>query len=780
MAAGTAPRAALAATRRGLLLPLCLVGGLMSVGTLATALSAGPLPGSGAHVLALGTGLVGVLTWLALARPREQTSPAVAVALVVTTLAFQVTTVASEGPLLFFTQIGLALALLADVVALGAALLVPLVVVCLGAGVLLETPDDVVDSYVLLALNVAMLATAQALVSTLLATARRTDTTTRELTAVEVERQRRELARTFEGRVRRVLHDDVLAALRSVIDTPVPPGPAGEQQADGVRRECARALDALDEAAGAGPATGAAPDAGGPTPLEGVLDRLVRASPVDVDLDLDPAVAAVRVPAEVLEALEGAAGEAMRNVDRHAGVDRARLRVSPVATGLRVVVEDAGTGVPAGPDEAPGFGLTESIGSRLVEVGGAAEVGPRPGGGTRVELRWPAPAAPSSRAARRSATLRATYEGAVTHTGMLQVLGRIAYPLLAGHLVVALTYSHDAPHPVLLHLAAAAYAVWTWACVRRLRERPPTLRMGVAYAVAAPLSVLVVLPLTGPGTTEGFASWPISIATVPMVLLVFTLPRRYVALYTLPSLLVVVALVARDPEASLVGSLGALNATTTPVVISSLFGGAIRASGRRLGRERRELARTQARERSAELLEAARRRHLEHARSDVAPFMRDVATGVLPLTEEVRDRARALALETRDHLYAPGFFDEEGRRRARGFRDRGGRLDLRAGVSDELLPTAPRALLGELLASLPGHHRVTLSPPTPISAGRLSVVPSVPADDLSRWRRAFPALSWQHDDFVTTALFEVTRPDADRGPRSGGAAPPPATATQVP
>ncbi|MEW5809502.1 MAG: ATP-binding protein [Actinomycetota bacterium] len=96
------------------------------------------------------------------------------------------------------------------------------------------------------------------------------------------------------------------------------------------------------------------------------------------------------VPLRVGVALADATAEAVRNARRHAGQAAtvtvcARLDSQPLV--VRIV------------DDGPGFdpaivapkklGITRSIVERMSDVGGDACVDTRPGGGTRIELRWP-------------------------------------------------------------------------------------------------------------------------------------------------------------------------------------------------------------------------------------------------------------------------------------------------------------------------------------------------------------------------------------------------------
>jgi two-component system nitrate/nitrite sensor histidine kinase NarX len=81
--------------------------------------------------------------------------------------------------------------------------------------------------------------------------------------------------------------------------------------------------------------------------------------------------------------------EALTNVARHAHARHARVHLAPLNDGLlQVVIEDDGAGLP--PSAAEGgahYGL-EIMLERARRLGGTLQVGPRDGGGTRVQLRF--------------------------------------------------------------------------------------------------------------------------------------------------------------------------------------------------------------------------------------------------------------------------------------------------------------------------------------------------------------------------------------------------------
>ena len=93
------------------------------------------------------------------------------------------------------------------------------------------------------------------------------------------------------------------------------------------------------------------------------------------------------IPAAVANALTDAAGEALRNVARHAGVSRARVSVKRRDAGVEVEVLDVGRGFePRRTGQS--FGLHESIQRRVALLGGEVRVRSAPGRGTRITLVW--------------------------------------------------------------------------------------------------------------------------------------------------------------------------------------------------------------------------------------------------------------------------------------------------------------------------------------------------------------------------------------------------------
>ncbi|MFE2942573.1 sensor histidine kinase [Streptomyces sp. NPDC059255] len=101
------------------------------------------------------------------------------------------------------------------------------------------------------------------------------------------------------------------------------------------------------------------------------------------------------VPPPVAVALRGALGEALRNVERHAGVravtvTATRATDTDTVTGaVALVVRDEGGGFDPAGVPAHRRGLARSIVERMESAGGRAVIVSRPGEGTTVRLEWP-------------------------------------------------------------------------------------------------------------------------------------------------------------------------------------------------------------------------------------------------------------------------------------------------------------------------------------------------------------------------------------------------------
>lgn len=94
------------------------------------------------------------------------------------------------------------------------------------------------------------------------------------------------------------------------------------------------------------------------------------------------------LPFGVARAIAGATREALNNVRRHAGADRAVVRLRGDSRGLRLDIVDEGRGFSVGDVPATRRGLRHSVRGRMSRVGGTATVISAMGAGTVVRLEW--------------------------------------------------------------------------------------------------------------------------------------------------------------------------------------------------------------------------------------------------------------------------------------------------------------------------------------------------------------------------------------------------------
>ncbi len=115
-----------------------------------------------------------------------------------------------------------------------------------------------------------------------------------------------------------------------------------------------------------------------------VAEFAVRGLEIEVTTDLDD----LTTRAESVDALVSAPREALTNVQKHAGGDRAHLSVLATPTTLRIDVRDDGVGFAPGTTRRE-FGLAHSIVGRLADVGGWSMITSSPGTGVEISMGVP-------------------------------------------------------------------------------------------------------------------------------------------------------------------------------------------------------------------------------------------------------------------------------------------------------------------------------------------------------------------------------------------------------
>ncbi|MXP20169.1 ATP-binding protein [Gordonia sp. HNM0687] len=185
--------------------------------------------------------------------------------------------------------------------------------------------------------------------------------------------------RSQRGHVDGLMHDWVISTLLAA---------AKQGNTDSVRRQATITLDKLNS-----------PPEEVTTLSAGAIRTRLRSAILAVDVSqkvntrIDDDADSLRAPVDVVDVLESATAEALRNSIIHAGDDADRavaLHIAADAISITVVDDGCGfdpTGIP--PHR---LGLAVSILARVRSLpGGSAEVESAPDAGTRVDLRWENP-----------------------------------------------------------------------------------------------------------------------------------------------------------------------------------------------------------------------------------------------------------------------------------------------------------------------------------------------------------------------------------------------------
>ena len=242
---------------------------------------------------------------------------------------------------------------------------------------------DLADAWLLVVETIV----AAGLVAVIRGGARQADTIVAAGLATERQIRAEEARRADEREQHRQLHDTVLSTLTMVAAGAfAEPSPALTAQAD---RDL-RVLQGLAgaPAAPAAPAVPAAP--GGLAPLTDLRPKLERAAVTTDDLAVRLKLVPAMLPSPVVDQLAACVGEALRNVERHAGTGQAEVTVTGGAGWAVVEITDRGRGFDTAATPPSRRGIRESITGRMLAAGGRAAIASRPGAGTTVTVSWPA------------------------------------------------------------------------------------------------------------------------------------------------------------------------------------------------------------------------------------------------------------------------------------------------------------------------------------------------------------------------------------------------------
>ncbi len=199
--------------------------------------------------------------------------------------------------------------------------------------------------------------------------------------SLETERQIRseEARRADEREQHRQLHDTVLSTLTMVAAGAFArPSPALAAQA-------ARDVRVLQ-----GLAVAPAPMPPRLAPLTDLTAKLESAAASVDELAVRLRLVPVTLPSPVADQVVACVGEALRNVEQHAGTGQAEVTVTGGAGWAIIKVTDRGRGFDPAATPPSRRGIRESITGRMLAAGGRAAIISRPGAGTSVTVSWPA------------------------------------------------------------------------------------------------------------------------------------------------------------------------------------------------------------------------------------------------------------------------------------------------------------------------------------------------------------------------------------------------------
>lgn len=479
------------------------------------------------------------------------------------------------------------------------------------------------------------------------------------------ERSLRSNAELAIDEARRVVHDDVISALRS-IEVGVAP--------DDVRRSSRWALRSLRE----------------DDRVASVSDLVAHLRETGVGIDVHEGRWDESPPPRVMAALRGAAAEALRNAARHGGVTRAEVALSSVAGRTVLEVRDAGTGLAA--DWAPGFGVDESLVARMHDVGGTADLATNDAGGVTATLTWPAVQATT-----------ATTTGGPLGLRRGRLFGAIA--ALACAELVWVAARHPGPWPWLGLAVAMGAALLAVVIARLVTSGPPPTSTLVVLGAATVGLTWLGLVAAGDGSLLSIRSWIVGACANAVALLAFETRARAVAAIVGLQVLAVLLYAAQDPTVSITEPAGAY---ATPIVLGgagALIGRGLRRGERRVRDARSAVARETETEAWAAARETSRREHLDYLEAEVVPFLEVAAA-----TGEADPRpAGLLAAQCRDDLYLARPLDPATRSAVTAARARGVRVQLR--VPDRHAFADPTwRVLRDVLEVVDDGHAVTVVP----------------------------------------------------------------------
>lgn len=538
---------------------------------------------------------------------------------------------------------------------------------------------------------------------------------------------------------RALLHDDIIGTLVAVGNAR-----GCETSHNSIRASCRRLRDRLltlnPRAVDTLRVTEVAPAA--VTSLTALVDDIRR----DVRL-IVPATEMSPVPPMppvIATAVRRGLLEALRNVERHAGVPAAEVQWSTVGQQAHLFVIDRGRG---GAEGNTGWGRQNSLENTIRTIGGEVAVRGTPGGGTTVHFQWPIPNASSSTMLHNSYTntVRALDDDkriAVRVTGLVTL----------GNVWLGVRYSWGDTHNLAEITLLSIIVATSFIVARRLQTAALEPIELIALGLGAAGIVWVGLQLAGEGSLVNYNSWVISATSVPVALVCFYSPGLWVAAAVLPMAITVLA----EAQASGVsyGDAGGAISASLLGLLGYFLGAALRDSRAKIDEEESLTYRVaqEAYRRQVAANEGAAR--FDPVRRSLVPWLQSVAEGDRRLSDPATwQEAHRLAIAMRDELAVPGVLDDVIRHRIAEVRAAGVTVEILE-PEDDPVDVAPCLRLFDRCldyANVLEHIEVQLATRHD-RASHVTVTPHLDRVQVAHIVRGLQDDAWrvEHDTFATT------------------------------
>jgi hypothetical protein len=444
--------------------------------------------------------------------------------------------------------------------------------------------------------------------------------------AAELRSRVAEAVRSYEREQSALLHDTAASTLLMVgMGTPIPP--------DRLAVQASRDLAALN---------GRPVTLTRPIELLAALRELASGTRTSVRIHGTPAL---WLDAELGMAVVAAAGEALKNVDRHAGATLISVEVCQRS----VVVGDNGCGfIPT--QSTTDRGIAESIVTRMERVGATASIHSAPGRGTTVELSWT-----DTAECPRTRDSGPDPDHLTEHVRIRYGYTLVSVALLVAVLTLPFTLAHNVYPAAQIGLASLA-VLSCLATLPILNTPRSKLRW---LAVAALFVVTVVQPaLLPPSLLGSAAQWSLfTVGWCLSALLIGSPLRTAIAILGANWVLACAVTFARDPSVRVLVSLGFLGAY---LVVMQVF--AQVANAMIVDAASATHAETQARlelltqQRVADAIQAEYRRRYADLRHGLIPLLTKLSRGT-PVDAGLRQQARAELRRVRALLDRASAFD---------------------------------------------------------------------------------------------------------------------------